>query len=308
MIVVKSFYKLLEDLLEFDGYRLLFEGEGKLVGESEKGIRNLIVAGVNITDRDLENLKESEGERILVFFEDLDMGKLHKLPDDVKIWGREELIRRFGEMILEKSIFEGATEGIEGLTGPKKPVDLTLERRKNESTLKPLMAFDDVTELGEKLVKGFRYRLELVPHYLYSYRVTMQDGKEETGKLYLNAISGAKNFWQTPFQRVADIKRSHFKLEPKISQEDGTGRAVKAIHDRDRYKQRDEERWEDGHATIVERGKKVPSKENIDLQFNEMVYVPMWAVEGTEGIVIINASTGKVEGEPRFIGQEKPES
>ncbi len=302
---MKNFYKLLEDLLEFEGYRLLFEGEGKLVAESEEGIRNLIIAGVKMSDRDYENLKESEGERILVLFEDPEPDTLQKLPEDVKIWGREELIRRFGEMALEKSIFEGATEGTEGLIGPHQSVDLTRKHKRKESTLKPVMNFDHVTELGEKMAKGFRYRLELVPHYLYTYRVIMQDGKEDTGDLYLNAISGAENFWSNTFERVADIKRSHFKLEPKISQEEGMGRALKAIHNRDRYRQRDEERWEEGGATIVERGKKVPSKENIDIYFHEMVYVPMWAVEGTEGIVIINAATGKVEGEPKYIGEEK---
>ncbi len=307
MIVVKNFYKLLEDLLEFEGYRLLFEGEGKLVGESEKGIRNLIIAGTKMTDRDFENLKRSEGERILVLFEDPGLDIMQKLPKDIKIWGREELIRRFGEMALEKSIFEGATEGTQGLVGPHHPVDLKDYKRK-EATLKPVMDFDDVTELGEKMAKGFRYRLELVPHYLYSYKVKMQDGEEDSGQLYINAISGSENFWSFSFERVADIKRSHFKLEPKISQEEGMRRALKAVHNRDRYRQRQEERWEEGGTTIIERGKKVPSKEDIDIYFSEMVYVPMWAVEGTEGIVIINAATGKVEGEPKYIGEEEQRS
>lgn len=308
MIVVKNFYKLLEELLEYEGYNLIFEGEGKLVADSEDGIRNLIIAGLKMNDRDFENLKQSEGEKILVLFEDPRPEDLHNIPDDVKIWGREELIRRFGKMTLEKSIFEGATEGLEGLKGPNRTVDHRQKQHRKESTLKPIMDFDEVTELGEKMAKGFRYRLELVPHYLYDYSVTMQDGKEDSGELYLNAISGSGNFWRRDFQRVADIKRSHFKLEPKITQEEGKIRALKAIHKRDRYMEREEERWEEDGVTIVERPKKVSSTEDINLYFREMVYVPMWAVEGTQGIVIINAATGKVEGEPLYIGEDEQDN
>ncbi len=299
MVKVKNFYQILEDVLEYEGYHLLMEGEGKLVAESDEGIRNLIIAGAKVTEREFKNLKESEGERILVLFEEPDEDLWHKLPEDVKIWGREELIRRIGEMTFEKSLFEGATEGREGLFGPENAVDFELRHDHKESTLKPIVSFDDVTELGEKLVKGFRYRLEVVPHYRFKYKVKLPSNKEESGELYLNGISGFVHFWNLPFERVSDIKRTHFKLEPKINQEDSAPRAMrgllKELGDLDEYSEKKPERWEEDGAIIVERVDTTPSEEDIELIFREMVYVPMWAVEGTEGIAIVNAATGKVE-------------
>lgn len=294
---MKNFYQILEDLLEYEGFRLLLEGEGKLVAESDEGIRNLIIAGTKVTEREFNNLKESEGERILILFDEPDDDIWHKLPDDVKIWGREELIRRIGKMTFEKSIFEGATEGHEGLFGPNKKMIAELKERMKETTLKPIVSFDDITELGEKQVKGFRYRLEVVPHYRFKYNVQMHDGSEITGDLYLNGISGFVHFWEQSFDRVSDIKRTHFKLEPKINQEDAYPRAMKELLKDlgNRYTENKPERREDGGAIIVERIDTTPTEENIDLIFKEMVYIPMWAVEGTEGIVIVNAATGKIE-------------
>ncbi len=299
MVKVKNFYQILEDVLEYEGYRLLMEGEGKLVAESDNGIRNLIIAGAKVTEREFKNLKESEGERILVIFEEPDDELWHKLPEDVKIWGREELIRRIGEMTFEKSIFEGATEGREGLFGPGNAVDFEVRHDQKESTLKPIVSFDDVTELGEKLVKGFRYRLEVVPHYRFKYNIRLHDETEQNGELYLNGISGFVHFWNLPFERVSDIKRTHFKLEPKITQEEAPPRAMrgllKELSDLEEYSEKTPERWEEDGAIIVERIDRTPSEEDIDLILKEMVYVPMWAVEGTEGIAIVNAATGKVE-------------
>ncbi len=299
MINVKNFCQILEDVLEYEGYNLLMEGEGKLVAESDGEIRNLIIAGPKVTDREFKNLKESEGERILILFEEPDEELWRKLPEDVKVWGREELIRRIGEMTFEKSIFEGATEGHEGLFGPDKTVDFELKHEHKESTLKPIVNFDHATELGEKLVKGFRYRLEVVPHYRFKYIITLHDGREESGEFYLNGISGFVHFWNLPFERVADIKRTHFKLEPKINQEEAAPRAMrsllKELKTLDEFKEKKPERWEEDGAIIVERVDTTPTEDDIEIIFREMVYVPMWAIEGTEGIAIVNAATGKIE-------------
>lgn len=297
MIAVKSFYEILEDLLEYDGYKLLFGGEGKLVGKCGDKIRSMVIAGENVTETDLKDLEDSEGEKILLVFEEVD----EEVPDDVEVWDRERLIERIGEMTLEKSIIEGATEGEEGLKGPAEKVDFDIVHKKKEATLKPIMSFEHVTELGDKMVKGFRYRLELVPHYLYHYRVEKPSGDEVDGELYLNAISGTRNFWEKPFERVGDIKRSHFKLEPNIPRDEGKERAVGAI--RDEHSERKKETWEEEGTTIVEKGETSPSEENIDMEEMGIVYVPMWAVEGTEGIVIINAATGKIEREPDHKGK-----
>lgn len=291
MITVKNFYQLLEELLEYEGYELIFCGEGKIVGRSNDDIRTLIVAGERIKEKDVAEIKDSEGETIVVLFEDFENEE--NLPSDVKIWDRAILKDKIGDMVLEKTILESITEGSEGIKGPDEAFDMS--RKRKETTLKPIIDFEEVSELGEKLVKGFKYRLELVPHYLYYYQIEERNGAKKEGKLFFNAISGRKNFWEKNFEKVDDIKRSHVKLEPNISQEESRNKAKEAIINR--YSKMREEVWEEEGVTIVEKSEDAPSKEHLDIVEHGIVYVPMWAVEGTEGIVVINAATGKVERE-----------
>ena len=295
MVNVKNFYQILEELLEYEGYELIFRGEGKIVGKSDDEIRTVIVAGEMIKDKDIEEIKDSEGEVIIVLFEKFDGDKYPNLDSEVKIWDRDILIRKIGEMELEKSVLEGITEGKGGIKGPDKDFDFDITHKRKEATLKPILDFEHISELGENLVKGFKYRLELVPHYMYTYNLTESEGEQAEGKLYFNAISGRKNFWEKPFERVADIKRSHVKLEPNISKEDSKKKAKKAIIER--HSEEKEEKWEEEGVTIVEKSEDTPEEKDIEIKEQGIVYVPMWAVEGTEGIVVINAATGKVERE-----------
>lgn len=288
---MKNFYQVMEELMEFEGFELLFGGEGKLVGKKGEEIRSLVIAGEKVGETDLKDIRDSEGERILVVLSELSDEVRDGLDEDVVVWDRAVLVDKIGEMMLETSIFEGATEG-KSLKGSE--VDFEIEHKRKESILKPVMDFDDVTELGDKIVKGFKYRLELVPLYLFSFEVDGGEGVK--GRLYFNAISGHEQFWDQEFERVGEVKRSHFKLEPNIPKERVKVRAVEAI--KEKYSKVDPDRWEEDGAVIVEKKKYVPDEGDITINDRGIVYVPMWAVEGTDGVLIVNAATGKIESEP----------
>ncbi len=292
---MKNFYQLLEDLLEFKGYEIISADKGKIVGILEDKKLSVVIGEEPIHEEDLMRLDEAEGETVMALFEDIAEDIKETIPDDVTLWTRDILIREFGEMVLEKSVMEGFAEGEEGIEGPDDTLQFDIEHEGKEVILKPIMDFKHIQELGEKLVKGFKYRLELVPHYLFYYKVEKPDGRESQGKIYLNAISGKSNFWKKPFQSSEEIKRSHIKLEPKIPEDDCRKEAKKAV--KDRFSTKKKEKREGEGVTIVEKSQSTPSEEKMDLEKKGIVYVPMWAVEGTEGIVVINAARGKVETE-----------
>ncbi len=300
MVQMKNFYQVMEDLLEYEGYELLFGGKGKIVGKSGEDIKSFVIAGERLTEDDIKDIQDSEGEKVLIVFEKIDEEKLAEVPEDADIWDRDELIRRLGEMTLEMSVLEGITEGEGGIKGKG---EIEFRKENGEKTLKPIMDFEHISELGEKLVKGFKYRLELVPHYLFSFRLEKPGGGVEKGRLYLNGISGLRNFWDDDFERVRDVKRSHVKLEPNMPQEKSEKKALMAL--KDRYRMESESKWEEDGATIVEKVKEEPDEEKIDMAYQGIVYVPMWAVEGTEGVVVINAATGKVERESEKIDEKR---
>ncbi|MEF8873326.1 MAG: hypothetical protein V5A88_01500 [Candidatus Thermoplasmatota archaeon] len=311
---MKDFYELLIECLKYEGYEPVESQEGKIVvekktteassSESEEQVEvqeetveqaTLVVAGAVVNEDDLLALEESEGPTMLVVTEDVSQDILSSIPEDVEIWGREELIEKFGKMMLEKTFLEGVAEGEKGIKGPSQGFDFDIEHEGGERILAPIIEFEEVSELGEKMVKGFKYTLELVPHYLYDYRVEKEEGETAQGKLYLNSVSGKPNFWEKPFESMDEMKRSHVKLEPNIPQEESGKRALNAVMDK--FTEKKEKRWEENGTTIVEKEHERPSAEDIDLQKRGVVYVPMWAVEGTDGIVVINAARGKVERE-----------
>jgi len=313
---LQDFYELLIEYLKYAGYEPITSKEGKIVaekvfeedeqdksfsGETQLELKEeaekitFVIAGPVIHEDDLLRLEEAEGEAVLVVTEDPPDSVLNSVPKDTEVWDRDELIEKFGEMMLEKSFLEGVSEGIEGLKGPSNEIEFDIEHKGGERILAPIIDFEEVSELGEKLAKGFKYTLELVPHYLYQYHVDREDGETFEGKLYLNSISGKPNFWEKPFESIHEIKRSHVKLEPNISEDESIERAFSSIMNR--HTEQKEVRWEEDGATIVEKEEVKPSKEDIVLRKKGMVYVPMWAVEGTEEIVVINAARGKIESE-----------
>ncbi|MFP4001056.1 MAG: hypothetical protein ACLFSM_04085 [Thermoplasmata archaeon] len=292
---MKDFYKLLEDYLRYENYDIVETELGKTVVDTGEEKLELVIAGPVVHEDDLLKLEETEAKSVLVTTEELPTETRESLPKGVIVWDREVLIEKFGEMVLEKSTLEGIEEGEEGIKGPEKEFEFDVEHDVKEGILEPIMEFEEVSELGEKLVGGFKYRLEVVPHYFFEYEVGDEDGEKEEGKLYLNAVSGECNFWTRPFKVVSEVKRSHVQLEPNISEENSEEKALQAL--KERYTERKEKRWEESSATIVEKTEEGPDEEDIALEYKGMIYVPMWAVEGTEGIVVINAARGKVERE-----------
>ncbi|MEF8835379.1 MAG: hypothetical protein V5A76_04410 [Candidatus Thermoplasmatota archaeon] len=290
---MKDFYQLLEEYLEYEGYEIVDSEKGKTIVDTGEEKLALIIAGPVVHEDDLLKLEEASEKSILITTEELPYETRKSISEDTSVWDRDILIEKLGEMVLEKSTLEGIEEGEEGFKGPEKEFKFDIEHETKEGVLEPIIDFEEVSELGENLVGGFKYRLEVVPHYVFEYEIKKDD--QESGKMYLNAVSGEINFWERPFKMISELKRSHVKLEPNIPEENSKEMALESLQER--HTEKKEKKWEENGATIVEKSHEGPSEEDIELDNKGMVYVPMWAVEGTEGIVVINAARGKVERE-----------
>ena len=290
---MKDFYRLLEEYLEYEGYKIVESEKGRTVVDTGEEKLVLIIAGPVVHEDDLLKLEETSEKSILITTEELPAETRESIPEDTLVWDRDVLIEKLGDMVLEKSMLEGIEEGVEGIKGPEKKFEFDIEHETKEGVLEPIIDFEDVSELGEKLVGGFKYRLEVVPHYVFEYEI--KNKNKEEGKVYLNAVSGKLNFWERPFKIISELKRSHVKLEPNIPEDKSEEMTLKSL--KERFTEIKEKRWEENGATIVEKSQEGPSAEDIELTHKGMVYVPMWAVEGTDGIVVINAARGKVERE-----------
>ncbi|MFQ5884838.1 MAG: hypothetical protein ACE5IO_07035, partial [Thermoplasmata archaeon] len=82
------------------------------------------------------------------------------------------------------------------------------------------------------------------------------------------------------------------KLEPKIDEKEAFQIAQnKAMELGTMEKERVRET---GSARVVEKKRIKPKKEDVQIGGEGLVYLPIWCVEGTKGVIIINACTGKI--------------
>lgn len=174
------------------------------------------------------------------------------------------------------------------------------EQDLGEQIVIPKITLDDVTELAKYTIRGFRYELELVPYYIFEYSCeTVTEGKAQGsaderkfGLLGVNALSGEYELWKSRIDLVPQVQWTHIKLEPKIDSERASVIAhdgVVAINTKEIESVTDK-----GTALIMERRRVRPKEGAIFLRRKGIIYLPVWCVEGSSGIMLVNAATGKI--------------
>ncbi|MCK4758372.1 MAG: hypothetical protein KAS67_07965 [Thermoplasmata archaeon] len=166
----------------------------------------------------------------------------------------------------------------------------------------PKLHLDDVKEISQKTVKGFKYELELVPHFLFEY-LAIYSGKGNiekkfNGLLLVNAYTGIVTTGTGVPNLIDTIDIPHIKIEPKIDLDEATRVATsKVIEVNTEF---DDVVIEKEHTVITEKTEFKPAEEDITMNLKGMIHVPVWCVEGTNGVMIINAATGKVVSEEYY--------
>ncbi|MFQ5909108.1 MAG: hypothetical protein ACE5IJ_00095 [Thermoplasmata archaeon] len=165
-----------------------------------------------------------------------------------------------------------------------------------EAIVKPVLTHDDIREIGKKTVGGFKYMLQLVPHFVYDFTAVLtvpgENDRIVDGCVAINALTSQWETWERGFETVEEVSISHERLEPKIDVESALERAREAA--RELGTEEIESVQEADHATIVEKRVESPEDEDVALKRRGLVYLPVWCVEGTLGAIIVNANTGKI--------------
>lgn len=166
----------------------------------------------------------------------------------------------------------------------------------------PKISLEDVKEISRKTVKGFKFDLEVVPHYLFEYycRFEGKGGAERkaTGLILINAFTGFPMTMDEEMVLSDRIDVPHVKIEPKIDEEEALAAAMAKVIELNT--EHDDLIVEKEHATVTERTIFKPSEDNITLTKKGAIHVPVWCVEGTHGVMIINAASGKALSEEYY--------
>ncbi|HEX9907560.1 MAG TPA: hypothetical protein VGB78_03725 [Thermoplasmata archaeon] len=235
--------------------------------------------------------------------------------NSIHFWGREEIEHELGSMQLDtpsqtrRSLVDEVVQDElpQRLVEPHElsiPVIVESSVEKAERIVKPNFLLEEVKYLARHEVEGYKYDLELVPHYLFHFVITLGSGDQKAGIIAVNTLTRHAETWRWGFELVDGIDVPYSKREPKIDYEDARKIAQSVVDNE--YKTHTEIVKDYGHAEIIES--KRPGKDQVLIESKGLVYLPIWCVEGTRGAMIINSSTGKIISEHVHAGAEASET
>jgi hypothetical protein len=287
---------VLRSILETKGYELEDNGNW-LVASKDDTILNIgFLTKKTFDKKELDGL---EGIKIIIPMD----GSSFENVKDVPVLNKNELSEdfarvMFGEKDFESSIFYKVISS----DGPWEAITVDRVAESGESIIKPFMSYEDVVELSKKTIKGFRYVLELVPHYLFQFNCVLRPESEsikKSGFISVNALTNKCETWEHNFETVEALDRAHTKLEPKLSEEEALELArTYAI---EKSTMQIESIKEKEHTVVTEKKTIKPEDDDLEIDGKGLHYLPIWCVEGTNGVMIVNAAKGKIIEEDYYV-------
>jgi hypothetical protein len=204
-----------------------------------------------------------------------------------------------------KRIGKDGKEEIEIKVPSEEPAHPGIKRTlvEDEMILTPVVGLEAAAKLAQSKIKhAFKYDLQLIPYYLFDFECEVvlekDDGKGKTkpykanGTVGVNALTHEVERWTRKSQFTRNIDTAHTKLEPKVGEDDAKKAATEFVIELNtRVIQ---ERSEKRHVTVFEKKKVRPKADAVKLERIALVYLPVWGVVGTNGVVVIDATSGEV--------------
>lgn len=297
---------VLKEILESRGF--LVDQNGPFIHGRREGIELNFFPYPRHSPAAMEEFQKAvpglQGKVVLAALVPLAESVLESMPAGVVIWDREAVEHEIGRTKIEELVGEEDHGLIDDLYADDFPV-VTAEAVEvsDEERITPLqLSLNQVVELSAISVGGFSHRLDLVPHYIFSYDVPLYVGEgrigNKEGLLAVNALTKAVEAWVEMPPTVPRLDQGHKRLEPTMEQEDALSQVRVAVEKEHTY-ERDMVR-ENGQVTMTERVLVHPRLDDGSFKSLGLIYVPIWCVEGTRGVMVLNASTGKVLSEEHF--------
>lgn len=166
-----------------------------------------------------------------------------------------------------------------------------------ERIIKLQISEDQAAAIAKSYIHGFHQKLVLLPYYVFEYSLeVLIEGSIQTksvkGIIAVNGVSKKFELWKEGFETVVNIEIDHERLEPVIGLEEAERIAKGSIEKE--YSREEEVKIEGENITIIEKRKSRPKKGSINLNFISLYYLPVWIIEGRDGLVMINGATGEI--------------
>jgi hypothetical protein len=263
----------------------------------------------NILPSFLERFKEFKGKRVIATLIQLPESVTSKIDERTIVWDREAIEQEIGRVHIEKLVGEkdhGLVDEFGVDDYPKmvtaEDLDKAVDQDFGEKIVRPIVDVEDVKKIAAQTVAGFRHRLELVPHYVFRYKAPLYIDETflayEPGLLGVNAMTQKVDAWPTDLDIVFSLEVTHKRLEPLIDIDEARNMVRQEVMRRHTFA-RDIVK-EENHVTMTEKKLVSPKPDAIVLEDVGIFYLPIWCIEGVKGVMILNASTGKIISEDYY--------
>jgi hypothetical protein len=291
---------------------LISDLDGYLIGKR----KDVEVVFLLLVDKDetalttfIDRFKDFKGKRAIATLMPLPEALISKLDERTFIWDREAIEHEIGRVHIEKIVGEkdhGLVDEFGADDYPKmvtaEDLDKAADQDFGEKIIKPVVDLDDIKQIASQTVAGFRHRLELVPYYVFNYKAPLYIDDirlgVETGLLAVNALTHKVDAWPATLDIVFSLELTHKRLEPLIDTEEARNLVMQEVMKRHTF-ERDIVKEED-HITMTEKKLVSPKSDSIELVDMGIFYLPIWCIEGVKGVMILNASTGKIISEDYY--------
>ena len=235
----------------------------------------------------------------------------HLQERGIHYWGREEMEHEIGTLHLRTVSGQEGDSLLDDVISdevPQTPVEppdqavpviVESTEARSEQIVRPTVSLEDVKYIARHEVQGYRYDLELIPHYLFHYILNLDDKQQRAGIVAVNAMTEHVETWRWGFELIDSIDAPTSKREPSIEEDKALEMARDAVTKE--YRSYAETVRDYGHAELIERSG--PREDAIIIESKGLVYLPVWCVEGKRGALLINSASGKIISE-HFHGME----
>ncbi|HHT75388.1 MAG TPA: hypothetical protein PLI21_07890 [Methanomassiliicoccaceae archaeon] len=250
----------------------------------------------------LESFSDFSGKKVLVAIDTLPSSVLENLDRSVMLWDRQaleqELDRMDGTIGGHGLVDELLSDDFPSLLS-EEHLDSLQDRSVGERIVRPAVTAEAVMDMARDSIAGFQRQLQLMPYYVFDYLCPLyQDGElvgEESGTLSVNGLTQKVDPWPDGRELIYSMEEEHTRLDPFVTEQEAARAAIRElmrVHTFDR-----EHVVEEDHATLTEKKRIAPREESIELDPQGIFFVPMWCIEGVHGLMVVDASTGRVVSE-----------
>jgi hypothetical protein len=272
------------------GYRIETRGNA-IVAVRGRDRRAVVLVPATRSPGELEGLFPSDSlQRTLVY--DDDPGPVARsLAADrgLEILDPSTLGPALGELLLPSPL----TSGAESNLGPtlETPFSVLPEGAR---IVRPRIGRAEAEQLVG--VEGPRFTLRLVPFYVAPYRVRPASPYGEAVKVLdrtvaVHGVSGRGEIWDDGDRElVSELEVPHQFVAPEIAASEATGIAIETI--RRHHTIHVDHTEQHGGALVIETRRVPPSADDIRVGPLQLIYLPHWYAEGSQGRVVLDAVTG----------------